>query len=162
MTYPTITVEWSQALVSNNNAREDWRARSTRMKKQRTKAKTILGFNRVKQVLGETPPGHRIVVRLSRLSKLPLDPGDNHNSSFKAVRDEISEHLGINDRYDDLLHFVYEPHVKSKISMVRASFTFEPHTPIQRAIISQEKDLATTPKQWAQRGMLSSGIVRNR
>lgn len=159
-----FTVEWSQKLVSNNNAREDWRARSKRMNQQRTKASEMLHFNRVLDCLGKTPEGHRIVVKLERLATHPLDPGDNHNSSFKAIRDEIAKYLGINDRYEDLLRFEYGPHVavqKPTQPSVRVTFGHEPHNPLQRAVIT-ETPVATTQVEWKKRGLLSSGVVRNR
>lgn len=163
LTVVQVTIEWSQHLVSNNNARENWRARSRRMKEQRTAAKMALHFNKVREQLGDTPAGHRIVVKLVRLSTHPLDPGDNHNSSFKAVRDEISAYLGINDRHEDLLRFEYAPHLFAARPTVRAVFFHEPHVaPEQpkRTARVHESALATTPRDWAKRGLLKPNVVR--
>jgi hypothetical protein len=160
-----VTVEWSQHLASNNNQREHWKSRSRRMNEQRKAAKNALYFNRVREQLGETPPGHRIVVRLARLSTHPLDPGDNHNSSFKAVRDEISKYLGVNDRYEDQVRFDYAPHLFCERPTVRVVFSFEPHVApvptLKRSTIVSERPIESA-RDWQKRGLLSSNVVRNR
>lgn len=160
-----FTIEWSQKLPSNNNLRELPIARHARIKKQRTKTKEMLNFHRVRDALGATPAGHRIVCKMERLASHPLDPGDNHNSSFKAIRDEIAAYLGINDRYEDLLRFEYGPHVpapRPAQPFVRITFFFEEHVAVKRATVVSNVELATTPRDFAKRGLLSSGIVRNR
>lgn len=160
-----VTVEWSQHLVSNNNVRENWRARSRRMNEQRKATKNTLYFNRVREQLGDAPAGHRIVVLLARLSTHPLDPGDNHNSSFKAVRDEISKYLGVNDRYEDQVRFDYAPHVFCARPSVRAIFSFEPHVApaptLKRATIVSERPIEA-PRDWMKRGLLKPNISRGR
>lgn len=162
-TFKSLTVEWSQKLASNNNAREDWRARHSRMKKQRENTKKMLHFNRVKETLPPTPEGHRILVTMERLASHPLDPGDNHNGSFKAVRDEIAAYFGINDRHENELRFHYGPHVKAPRPaqpFVRVTFSFEEYD-ARRAVVT-ETPIALTPREWQKRGLLSSGVVRNR
>lgn len=161
----SVTVEWSQHLASNNNQREHWKARSRRMKTQRNAAKMALHFNRVREQLGDAPAGHRIAVTLVRLSTHPLDPGDNHNSSFKAVRDEISAYFGINDRHEDQLRFAYAPHLFAERPTVRALFSFEPHVApaakLRRATVVSERPIETS-RDWQKRGLLKPNVVRAR
>lgn len=158
----TVTVEWSQHLASNNNMREYPMARSRRMKDQRKKAKSMLHFNRVKEQLGEQPAGHRVAVKLARLSTHPLDPGDNHNSSFKAVRDEIAKYFGLNDRYEDQIKFEYLPHIFCERPSVRAIIAFEPHVPaepVKRSAVVSERPIEG-PRDWMKRGLLKPNVVR--
>lgn len=161
----SVTIEWSQHLVSNNNAREDWRSRSRRMKEQREKVHDMMHLQKVREQLGEQPPNTRVVAKLFRLSTHPLDPGDNHNSSFKAVRDEIAVYFGLNDRYEDQLKFEYMPHLFCERPTVRAVFSFEPHVvvePVRGARVVSERPLANTARDLQKRGLLTSGVVRNR
>lgn len=161
ITLAAVTVEWAEHLVANTNAREHHFGRSARIGKQREKAKQMLHFHQVSQSLGPTPEGHRLLVTMVRLSRYPLDPGDNHTSAFKAIRDEIAAYFGLNDRHEDKLRFDCAPHLKASASSVRVIFSFEPHVPVQRAVVT-EKPLATTPRDWNKRGLLKSGVVRHR
>lgn len=68
------------------NAREHWRVRSNRVRKEREAAAWV------------TPPAFPLPcsVRLTRLSAGTLD-GDNLPGACKAIRDGIADKLGIKD-----------------------------------------------------------------
>lgn len=77
--------------VSALNAREHWRARTRRVKAERNATYWVLAPTR--------KPDMPCTVRLTRVGPTNgLDEGDNLNSAFKAVRDQIAEWLGVNDR----------------------------------------------------------------
>lgn len=152
-----VTLEWAVHLVANTNSREHHFARSTRIGRQRKQTKDQLHLNKVKETLGATPDGHRLLVTLVRLSRYPLDPGDNHTSSFKAIRDEVAAYFGLNDRHEHELRFNYAPHIKSSTSAVRVIFSFEP-CDTRRAVVT-EKPLATDARAWQKRGLLKSSTI---
>lgn len=72
--------------VGGLNAREHWRKRATRVKRERDTARLLA-------------PSHPLpcVVTMTRLSPGTLDD-DNLQGACKAVRDGIADKLGIDDR----------------------------------------------------------------
>jgi hypothetical protein len=156
-----VLIEWAEHLKPMNNSREHRFERSSRVKKQRLTVGLMLRAHRVADRLGPCPEGHRLVVRFTRQASRQVDPGDNLNSCFKSIRDEIAAYCHVNDGRDDLIHFEYLPQLKGP-SAVRVLFLFEPYVPsrpIPHAII-ETKELATTPKQWHQRGLLKPNVIR--
>lgn len=153
-------VEWGTHLKPMNNSREHHFARSDRVKKQRTATRLHLIANKVADQLGPRPEGHRILVTFVRIASRKLDPGDNLNSSFKSIRDEIASYFGVNDGNESSIRFEYGPQLNGP-SAARVLFGFEPHVPVRTAVVTT-KEIATTPRQWAQRGLLKSGVVSYR
>lgn len=77
--------------VSGLNVREHWRARAARVRKERETTAWILA--------GKKPPELPCTVSLTRVGPSNgLDEGDNLNSAFKGVRDQIAKWIGIDDR----------------------------------------------------------------
>lgn len=73
------------------NNREHHMARHRRVKKERQAVAWALA--------GKTKPSLPVVVTLTRLApSRGLDEGDNLEGSLKAVRDQIAEWLGVDDR----------------------------------------------------------------
>jgi hypothetical protein len=55
-----------------------------------------------------TGPGKPLLVRLTRISpRSRLDEEDNLAQSMKAIRDQIAEWLGVNDRYSEVVRYSY-------------------------------------------------------
>ena len=81
--------------VGGLNAREHWRQRSARVKRERTTAAMMV-------------PAHSLpcIVTMTRLSPGTLDD-DNLQGAAKAVRDGIADRLGIDDR-DKRVQWRYE------------------------------------------------------
>jgi len=77
--------------VSEANARENWRTRHSRRKRQRIDVELLL---RGKLGAVKLP----CVVTLTRVAPRALDKGDNCPGSLKAVRDEVAVILGVDDR----------------------------------------------------------------
>lgn len=75
--------------VSELNQAEHWRSRHRRRKDQ--KRSVGLFLNTCKR------PRLPCDVWLTRIAPRQLDPGDNLNSSFKAIRDQIATWLGVDD-----------------------------------------------------------------
>lgn len=89
--------------ISTMNAREHWRARTRRVKSERTATYWILA--------PLPKPDIPVTVLLTRVGPTNgLDEDDNLNGSMKAVRDQIADWLGINDR---------DPRVKWKYAQRR-------------------------------------------
>jgi hypothetical protein len=86
----TIRIEVPLTLPSVANLREHWAAKAKRVKAQRLVVAWRLKL--VRDVL--TPPPN--VVTLIRVAPRRLDD-DNLASAFKAVRDEVAKHIGIDD-----------------------------------------------------------------
>ena len=82
--------------VAGLNAREHWRARSGRVKKERTAAAML------------TPSGIGLpcVVKMLRLSSSKLDD-DNLQGACKAIRDGIADKIGFPDN-DPRIVWLYE------------------------------------------------------
>lgn len=77
--------------VSALNAREHWRARTRRVKAERTATYWTLA--------PQPKPDIPVTVLLTRVGPTNgLDEDDNLNGSMKGVRDQIADWLGINDR----------------------------------------------------------------
>lgn len=156
-----VLIEWAEHLTPMNNSREHHFERSKRVQKQRLHVGLLLRANRVADRLGPCPQGFRLVVRFTRQAPRKVDPGDNLNSCFKSIRDEIAAYCHINDSRDDLIHFEYLPQLKGP-SAVRVLFLFEPYVPSRPLVHAniETKELATTPKQWAKRGLLKPAVYR--
>lgn len=71
------------------NAREHWRSRARRAKRERADVRTVIGH----QVSPTLAP---LVVTLTRIAPRPFDD-DGLAASFKAIRDEIAALLGRDD-----------------------------------------------------------------
>lgn len=86
--------------VSGMNAREHWRARSARVKKERAVVRQVLDAKVIK-------PELPCVVTLTRIGPTNgLDPFDNLPSSLKGCVDEIASWLGVDDRKDDRVRYL--------------------------------------------------------
>lgn len=167
-----VTIEWAKHLTPMNNSREHHFARAERVKKERSSVRLLLIANRVEsrihtELVAEWRQSRedlrselRIVVTFVRIAPRKVDDGDNLSSCFKAIRDEIAAYLRLNDGDSERIRFEYAPQLKGT-SAARVLFSIEPHTPTQRAVVT-ETSLATTPQEWRKRGLLSSGVVRNR
>lgn len=157
----TVTVEWPKHLKPMTNAREHPMGRHDRVKKEREAMRWQLKMNRVDQLLGPVPDGHRLLVGFTRIAPRAVDPGDNLNSCFKAYRDEVAEFFGVNDGDEDRIRFEYrQEQGPPKTSIVRVTFGTEAHAPAKGAAIREVKQFATTPREWARLGRLKSGVIR--
>jgi hypothetical protein len=83
---------------SGPNAREIWQVKAARVKKERQATAWML--KTVKR------PAIPCSVNLTRLSAGTVDD-DNLPSSLKAVRDQIAEWLGVDDRHRNIVRYVY-------------------------------------------------------
>lgn len=104
-----LSVEVPIRLVSVLNAREYWRARAKRTKDQRAGVGLLLQAHAppgMRGILARTPTS-MAWVHLTRVAPGRLD-GDNLQGACKAVRDEIADFLGLDDRNDDRFTWVYE------------------------------------------------------
>lgn len=96
-----IVVELPIRTVSENNYREHWAVRHRRRKQQRLAAE-----KGVSPALGSIPGQGDIKVRLVRISPKQLD-GDNLQGALKAVRDGVSDAVGIDDGPNTRLKWFY-------------------------------------------------------
>ena len=88
--------------VSGLNAREHWRKRTARVKRER-KAVTdqLLALS-----LWARPPAPPVVVKLTRIGPSNgLDPFDNLPSSLKGAVDAIAAWLGVDDCKSELVRY---------------------------------------------------------
>jgi hypothetical protein len=85
--------------VSELNERQRWKA-YRRRKMQRRAIGLILNTRR-------PVPHPPLLIKFIRISPRKLDPGDNLNSAFKAIRDELCVWLGVDDG-SGLLAWEYE------------------------------------------------------
>ena len=85
--------------VPGLNARELWQGRSSRVKKERKAVAWSL--------VGQTRPPIPCSVRLTRVAPSGGVDDDNLSGSLKAVRDQIAEWLGIDDRHRNQVRYVY-------------------------------------------------------
>ena len=84
---------------SGLNAREHWHARASRVRRERGHTGWMLKG-------AETPPVP-CSVRLTRFAPSNGLDDDNLAGSLKAVRDQIAEWLGVDDKRRDLVRYVY-------------------------------------------------------
>ena len=87
-----LVVELPIRTVSEANRREHWAARARRVKQQRSTVGLVLGAHL--RLAGLNPP---CVVTPTRIAPRALD-SDNAVGSLKAVRDGVSDALGVDDR----------------------------------------------------------------
>jgi hypothetical protein len=80
-------------LPSAANLREHWRVRHKRVQAQRQLVAIYIG--------GKPRPTLPVVVTLTRIAPRALD-GDNLQSAFKAMRDEVAKWLGVPDNHPSI------------------------------------------------------------
>jgi len=86
-------------LKGSLNAREHWRARASRVRREREAAHwTLLDAKR---------PPLPVVVRLIRVAPRSLDD-DNLQGVFKAIRDGVADAYGIDDKDRARIRFEYD------------------------------------------------------
>ncbi len=85
--------------VPGLNAREHWRARAKRVKAERESTRF--------QLLGRPLPPIPLTVRLTRVAPSNGVDSDNLSGELKAVRDEVAVWLGIDDRHEHIVRYVY-------------------------------------------------------
>jgi len=88
-------------LPSRANIQEHWTAKAKRTKEQRQGIKTILNT-------AEFSPKLPIIVTLCRIAPRQLDSDDNITMAFKAIRDGITDYLGLTNDDDIRLHWKYD------------------------------------------------------
>lgn len=87
--------------INELNAHAHWRTRHKRAKMQRHIVRMFLGQRRV------VPPPMPMRITFTRIAPgNGLDPGDGLPSAFKAIRDELADIIGVNDR-SPLYEWVY-------------------------------------------------------
>ena len=79
----------------NNRRDGHWRQRATRVAKQRGDF-AIFARMALRGKMVTLP----CAVTFTRIAPRSLDPGDNLNSAFKHLRDQLAEMIGFNDRTD--------------------------------------------------------------
>lgn len=96
---PLIVEIEDMRLKGGQNAREHWRARSSRTRREREAAHwTLLDAKR---------PKLPVVVRLVRIAPRMLDD-DNLVGVFKGIRDGVADAYGIDDRDKAKIQFICE------------------------------------------------------
>lgn len=86
-------------LKGSLNAREHWRVRANRVRREREAAHwTLLDAKR---------PALPVVVRLIRVAPRSLDD-DNLQGVFKAIRDGVADAYGIDDKDRSRIRFEYD------------------------------------------------------
>lgn len=85
--------------VPGLNAREHWRARARRVKAERKAVGWVLG--------GKPKPVTPCAVLLTRVAPSAGVDDDNLAGALKAVRDQVAEWLGVDDKRRDLVRYVY-------------------------------------------------------
>lgn len=96
----TITIPGLR-LSGSQNAREHWRTRSARVKRERGLARLICSQNLTK------PTAWPVLVVLTRIGPRRLD-SDNLAGSAKAVRDGVADWLGVDDGDESKVLWAYE------------------------------------------------------
>jgi len=91
--------------VSEANSREHWRTRHRRSKIQREA--TELTLRSCRQL-----PTLPVTVTLTRVAQRQLDEGDNLSSAFKAIRDQIAKHYGVDDKPGGPITWKYDQQKK--------------------------------------------------
>lgn len=107
----SLTVNVPTRTESEMNKRDHWAVRNRRKKEQQ---KAVF-FAWRKAAFGKRVPTLPCVVRLTRCGPRTLD-GDNLQSAFKFVRDEVAKLLNVDDG-DEQIQFVYDQRVDSKYSI---------------------------------------------
>jgi hypothetical protein len=85
--------------VPGQNVRENWRARYRRVKAERQTVAWMLN--------GHTKPPTPCTVRLNRVAPSAGVDDDNLAGALKAVRDQVAEWLGVDDKRSDVARYVY-------------------------------------------------------
>lgn len=85
--------------VPGLNAREHWRARARRVKAERLAVALAL--------VGKSKPATPCTVRLTRVSPRGTADDDNLAGAMKAVRDQVAEWLGVDDKDRASVRYVY-------------------------------------------------------
>jgi len=93
-----MTVTIPMRLPSVANLREHWAVKAKRSAAQRGAAR--LACNGVR-------PAFPVTIKLVRVSPRPLDD-DNLRSAFKAIRDGVTDAVGLKDDRDPRLSWEYE------------------------------------------------------
>jgi hypothetical protein len=88
------------ATVSGMNAREHFRARASRVKKERQAIAWCLK--------GQPYPPTPCSVMLTRVAWSNGLDDDNLRSALKGVRDQIAEWLGVDDRHSNQVRYFYD------------------------------------------------------
>lgn len=88
-------------LSGSQNARENWRTRSARVKRERSLARIMCSQELTK------PTHWPALVVLTRIGPRRLD-SDNLASSAKAVRDGVADWLGVDDGDESKVQWLYE------------------------------------------------------
>ena len=96
-TLVTMSLPLSKPLPSAANLREHWATKAKRVKAQRVYVGILLRqHERQLRALGWPAVAGRMHVTLSRVAPRKLDD-DNLAHAFKAIRDEVAKHFGVDD-----------------------------------------------------------------
>lgn len=96
---PLVVEIEDMRLKGSLNAREHWRARASRVRREREAAHwTLMDAKR---------PPLPVVVRLVRIAPRSLDD-DNLQGVFKAIRDGVADAYGIDDKDRSRIRFEYD------------------------------------------------------
>ncbi len=85
--------------VPGMNVREHWRARAARVQSERINTSLMLE--------GHTKPPTPLTVRLTRIAPSNGLDSDNLAGSMKAIRDEVAAWLGVDDKHENVVRYVY-------------------------------------------------------
>jgi hypothetical protein len=96
---PLIVEIEDMRLKGSQNIREHWRARSSRVKRERQAAHW--------RMLDAKRPPLPVAVRLVRVAPRSLDD-DNLQGVFKAIRDGVADAYGIDDKDKAKIRFTYD------------------------------------------------------
>lgn len=107
----TLTITAPIRTVSGLNAREHWRVRANRVRRERHETAILL----LQAVSGKPKPVLPLVVTMTRTSPRMLDC-DNLPGAFKAIRDEIASWYQINDN-DPRVSWLYRQD-KGKLGVI--------------------------------------------
>jgi len=80
-------------VVPELNSRSHWRVRAARFDAQRARVRTAWRMK-----FFDFRPPLPVTVTLTRIATRPIHDSDNLISGFKAIRDEVAELLGTDDR----------------------------------------------------------------
>ena len=93
--------------ISRANSSEHWRSRDARVRRERTT--TVLAWRAV----GSPPIPTPSTVTLTRVAPRAMDD-DNLRMSMKAIRDQIAELAGVDDRHSKIIRYEYDQRKPSK------------------------------------------------
>lgn len=85
--------------TKGSNAREDWRVRHGRVKRERTAVAWMLATAQ--------RPSIPCTVLLTRVAPSGGLDDDNLRQALKGARDQIADWLGVNDRYSARVRYAY-------------------------------------------------------